>query len=407
MQSRWSNFCPDDIKNHLATGFELTCFATVDLASRVVTAHEPTSASGCGGDSPHLGIDQALVVPIPEVTGVQDISIAIIGMNQVFRCSGNVTDACSLPTMETGFSMTGGAFASTEMNNLRFTIPAGMLNIQQCGVGCPPYSPNADLNVLSHSCGDNTVAPGTACMVQCPDGYTRAGTEVSCVGGVNEGTYQGEIECTNDAVSLSSCANNLCPALSNVLGSDVTQISGTGCGESTLEGTQCAFSCDTSKNMFSKGSVLAISGTWQKTNDAECLPCEAGTCDAVVTSVQIKDDPNNAGSTAICITGHNFDPMNDRVIVVAGAEAHCGTINAAAIDDTFLDCNIAATACGAPDQNTLACSGFPTHQFPTEGTICLCDADVQGGCTNVHQKYGMRALTFPTLSPTQSPTTCE
>eukprot|EP00038_Savillea_parva_P007421 m.170026 g.170026 ORF g.170026 m.170026 type:complete len:822 (+) comp13184_c0_seq1:107-2572(+) len=424
MGSRWRDFCPSDIHSQLSEGLELTCFATIDPTTRVITQHPPTTRPGCGGCCGSRGIDEAGFVRITNVTARQDVSVSVFGVDHTLLATGADTHACSIPTDNGAFELDQGAFGSSpSMSGLRFTIPAGTLRIPGCGAPCGAYSPAASLNVFSHSCTNTSVGAGTLCNVQCAPGFVAAGTPVSCVGGTegNPGSYDGMTMCTDEVTSSSSCSNGVCPDIGVVVGDTVTQITGPGCGQLTVNGTECGFSCDRTDSVFSTGNVVALNGGWTTLNGAACLPCEGSTCDATpdlsvdATNV-VRVDDEAAATSAVCVPGFNFDPENDRVILITDPNMECGSVEAGAAGGAFLDCNTATTACGAASQNMLACGGFPDNDLPTEGRVCVCDADVQNGCSDSHRKYTttgpvIDTSTFvfqgsqaPTPAPTSSPT---
>mmetsp|Transcript_10296 Transcript_10296/g.30975 ORF Transcript_10296/g.30975 Transcript_10296/m.30975 type:complete len:847 (-) Transcript_10296:187-2727(-) len=436
----WGAQCPAVVAGQLREGLRLTCFATVDPVTRVVTPRAPTDRSDCGADAMHLPIDEASFVVIPGVTGRQPLSIALSGVNHAFRgpwthpaASGSAAlsasgaaDACSVATSESGFEVNKGAYGSTpDMTPIRFTIPAGAVAIPGCGVPCPPYTADSSLHVARHSCTADQVPPGTPCNVTCPAGYTQTGDEVSCVGGSggSPGSYSGQISCVNAGVSLSSCADGHCPALTALLGAEVTQIFSAGCGAATAQGTECGFSCNAAAGYFSKGMIVASGGAWVKSADAECAVCEGGMCaacpDLDVPRASLLRPGALPGTYAVCLPGLNFDPVNDRVLIIDGLGVDCSSVVAGGggaggrgvATSASLVCNTAAAACGSEaTQYLLACGGLADADVPAEGTVCLCDADAEGGCTAAGQRFRVQGPSFgpvtdaPTVSPTTSPT---
>lgn len=402
MVARWKEFCPTEVHSQLGSGLDLVCFATVDTVTRVVTPREPSEPSGCGGCCSSRDIDEAGFITISGVNARQDISVAVFGVDQVLQSSGFSSHACSLPSVSTAFASDQGAFANNpSMDDLRFTIPAGTISIPGCGTACPAYTPDASLNIASHDCSGDTVAPGALCNVQCPSGFVPAGTPVSCVGGPDgaPGRYDGQIRCTDQTVSDSSCVNGVCPDLTDVVGNTVTQITGTSCGTATPNSTECGFSCDRAQNQFSVGNVQAHNGGWVATNGASCQTCCGSTCDVTPAATQadlFREDPSSNGAVAVCIEGCNFDPANDRVILVAGSNVDCGSVNATAAGGEYLDCDVASAACGTPSETLLACGGLSTSSLPSVGTVCICDSDVENGCSDIARKYSSTGPSFDT-----------
>eukprot|EP00037_Helgoeca_nana_P027390 m.313377 g.313377 ORF g.313377 m.313377 type:complete len:830 (+) comp27481_c0_seq1:68-2557(+) len=394
MGARWREHCPAEAHGQLSSSLSLVCFASVDTVTRIVTPRTPTERTGCGGCCSSRDIDEAAFITIDNVTTQQDISVAVFGVDHAMQGSGFATHACNLPSTSSAYETDKGAFGtSPTMDNLRFTIPAGTITIPECGAPCPAYAPASELNVLSHSCASESVAPGTPCQVQCPAGFVAAGNPVGCVGGADgaPGSYDGEILCVGVATSNSTCANGACPDLTAVVGNTVTKVTGEACGEATPNATECGFSCDHTQNLFSVGNLEAVNGVWESSNGAVCLACCGSSCGVspdttVGTNVLLKEDAAT-DTTAICVTGCNFDPINDRVVLIDGIDADCGSPNATAVAGVYLDCNTAAATCGAPSETLLACGGFPTNDIPTEGTVCICDSDVQNSCTNTAWKY--------------------
>jgi len=101
----------------------------------------------------------------------------------------------------------------------------------------------------------------------------------------------------------------------------VLQVSGTGCGSKTEEGTVCGFSCNPQTSRFAQGTIECdANGNWVKSADAQCVPCENGGCQAqpmgCPTSLPIEQvfHPSNVdGYNDVCVPGFNFDPANDKV----------------------------------------------------------------------------------------------
>lgn len=348
---------------------------------------------------------------LENVNSRQDLNFAIFGVDNVFGGSGRAGDVCQLISRN-NFSKTEGAFASG-LEPHRFKIPAGTIDIPGCGSPCPAYTPNPSFNILSHSCTSSENAPGTPCNVECAAGMSRAGTPVSCVGGTSEseGTYDGQIWCTDQSVSPTACVDGDCPDLRVLVGSTITQVTGPGCGDLVVEGTVCSFSCSQSAGEFSQGNLVSTpDGSWNAINGAQCLPCTGPNGCAAFADLGNEDAlqiSNTPGHISVCLTGHNFDPVNDKVILVEGKDAVCGDATNAAVEGYFLTCNFDDSVCGSPDAKLLSCEGLPTGVVPSTGTVCVCDADAAGGCTNLSRKYSVQGPNFvlPTSAPTAAPTT--
>jgi hypothetical protein len=368
----------------------LTCFRNVNGQTREMSANDLTSGSyGC---SSSVQWSSAAYAKLTNVNAQQDLSLAIWGVNAVFQATGSGTDACVRPSLSTNFEADKGAFGiSPSMDSLRMTIPAGSIKIPGCGSDCAAFSPPA--NVKATSCAAESVPAGTACDVQCSDGYTATGSAVSCVGGPlsGAGSYAGGIACTNGATSASSCTNGACPSLSALVNNDkVTQIVGPGCGAVVATGTKCAFSCDVGQGKFSVGNLQAQGGNaWTQTDGAMCADCTGATCAAALDAADV-ESPTVLVDGTVCLEGDNLDGSNDMAILVAGGNANCGDPNSVPIGGLFLPCNAKTGACtSASGTNALECVGFPSASVPQDWTVCLCDSDAAADCS-IAANYGVQ-----------------
>ena len=188
----------------------------------------------------------------------------------------------------------------------------------------------------------------------------------------------------------------------------------------TEEGTTCGFSCNPQTSSFSQGTIQCDeTGNWVKSDDAQCVACENGGCQANPSAPAnlpvekiFAPSKNSPGDTTVCVPGYNFDPTNDKVnshdtgfwfsfallrcryarhahrmfalphkpasntrsphshthsrfpsiqiIIVAGENTACGSVAASALGSLTLSCDLGAeSSCGSNDQNMLACGPFP------------------------------------------------
>jgi hypothetical protein len=326
-----------------------------------------------------------------------DLRISMDGVDVVLHNQG--TGACSMTT-------TGG-LGQNQFFSRALTIPASELNIPGCGGGCAgAYAGPA--NGASTGCGAGA-SSGQICAVTCNPGFTLVGGSVRC----DNGAYVGSAACTNRQVCSQSDATSV---VNRLLG-----VTGAGCGVVTAEGSTCLFNC--AIGYYSTGTVFCDPGTnaWIPSATAACHvgtgsgigdvddvtgdpPCPGGTETIVDYSQTLIQGPN---FLQIQLTGSNFDPAVDSVVVVPRTDCeNPNCAQAATSASTTLSCTGGSTSLVCGDGVT---TGFaPGQDDGNAFKVCFCDGSARGGCNSLSD-FGsdgpVIAVRGPTMAPSFSPAT--
>eukprot|EP00041_Stephanoeca_diplocostata_P013143 m.227360 g.227360 ORF g.227360 m.227360 type:complete len:766 (+) comp19236_c0_seq1:129-2426(+) len=293
----------------------------------------------------------------------------------------------------------------------------GLFSIPGCGESCGPYTPLT--NVTNNACTDAVVPSGTVCDITCDVGEVAVGSAVSC----QAGRYIGDLSCTTEPTAWIETVRENCSAVNPGANCDkVVTLTGPGCGEFAEIGTTCFITCGF--GYFSTGTVVSVlvDGVpgWFPSPDAACVATSCGIGPALPDSTSPTSDGSggeiaigsaqdsyidSSGSNVVVTqTGCNFDPINDKIIIVSreeGEDGDCGSVQG--IGGNFiLDCDgpsSSATALVCGNDQTLSPSLLPEF-----GHICVCDADFERGCANPSQFSKNGFHTEVTRAPTMAPT---
>jgi len=390
-----------------ADGFKLRCASAWNPASGsndVVFADTDSFVPNCGQGSGYRQWAFVELDGLDTTTGGQDITFAMSGVDQNFNADGS--GPCLAPINAAEVQSTDLFNTAFYQNNL-MNIKPSQIYIPGCGLPCGPHP---SIVGATHACTASSVPSGTNCNVECGGGKTAAGSYVIC----NGGNYTGNIECTSEPTASASCTKGKCAGI--VVPGGGTIVSTPGCGDRVKAGTCCDISCSSAEKKFSQGFICAEGTTFVAQNGTKCVTCKGTSCGALAEdfhSAEISAEPDTSLEDVItpdgvvCVSGTNFNPVRDKVILIArekGTNPNCKTATSA-VGGLFLSCNSTSESCGETSSDVLyVCEGATTT--PDYGKVCICDADAQGGCPDLVAKFvvdGPITRSF-TLSPTTSPT---
>jgi len=404
---------------------DVTCYGS-DLKSPI----GPDDSARCPSAQFTGGKILGALIPIvlTDVKSVDDLSILVHSTGFEVKKWPGTNDACSVASVETidednatcymNILNWDGTTCGVESANTLSTSVHPQVEIPGCGGTCGPYTPPTA--VANNDCTAVSIPSGTTCNIECAAQLTAVGSPVSC----QAGEYIGSISCLDENADLFAWEGDVVPnATAEIPNANLDQIetiSGDGCGEWTPIGVTCFITCGF--GYYSTGTVTAVNvngvAGWDPSPDAACVPTQCGFGTAIpeegvvglVSGSEVISSGNfmNDASLAIFQPGCNFDPVHDRVVVVPRSEgqmAPCDgslgpaggvtfTCNSGGSSDVLLEC----TPDGPLDYGDL----------PKWGQICVCDADLEKGCTDPSQfskQGGVTDTTFaPTAAPSEQPT---
>lgn len=291
-------------------------------------------------------------------------------------------------------------------------------SIPGCGPACGPFTPSSA--VTNNNCTAALVPSGTTCNIECAGGEIAVGSPVSC----QAGAYIGDMHCTTLPAAWIQTARDNATAIDPTSGlENIATLTGPGCGPRTLVGTECFITC--AFGFYSTGTLTAVDDGgdlgWVPSPDAACIATSCGTGAASVdsTSPTVVDGDEvpivgqdsyldiTGGNVVVHQSGCNFDPANDKIIIIPRTEATEGVCGGTLpIGGMILDCD------GTGSSATMLVCGtdqsLDPALLPAYGHICVCDADFERGCQNPSQFSKSGRITdvteAPTLAPTDAPT---
>ena len=181
-----------------------------------------------------------------------DLILSVDGVDQKLSPdSTSFQSACS--------SMTTTSLGTNVFYTNKITIPAATLDIPSCGEPCltaasiPPNASSVD------NCPAGTPS-GRVCSVNCNPGFELVGGSTRC----DDGDY----------VTRSQCSDRPTCSFEDALQSvgNIADVTGSGCGETTIGGHSCFFNCN--RGFFSTGKITCDPTTnqWVPSENAACHP---------------------------------------------------------------------------------------------------------------------------------------